>query len=568
MTSQAFQIHLMQVNPMVGAIQDNLAMILAQMQQTCAQPGSRIMVYPELVLTGYPPEDLLLRHDFIDQVEAAVEQLQATSREYADLVLVVGAPWRRQDGTLVNAALAIHAGAILAVHHKLELPNYRVFDEKRYFFPSEQPTATFAWQGCTFGLSVCEDIWFPRVTASAVSQRVQVLLNLNASPFHVAKDLSRRAVLQSRLDEAQALSQPMTFVYVNQVGGQDELVFDGGSMVLTAAGHFFELPGFVQDEGIFALDPIEMACSQIHLNPLVPWHQHLDRQELEMHQIYQALVVGTRDYIKKNGFNKVFLGLSGGIDSALTLALAVAAVGSDAVTAVMMPFTYTAAISQEDAEQQALTLGVNYLVRPIAGIYEAINQALADDFTDLATDTTEENIQARCRGILLMALANKFGGLVLTTGNKSELAVGYSTLYGDMAGGFDPIKDLPKMQVYALAAFINRYAAELGFEINSSHTVIPQRVIDRPPSAELREDQKDQDSLPAYEILDGILYRFIELDQSPADIIAEGFDEVVVNDIVRRVKLNEHKRRQAPPGVRISTRAFGRDRRYPITARW
>tara|TARA_Y100001960_G_C14783783_1_gene889173 strand:- start:278 stop:2053 length:1776 start_codon:yes stop_codon:yes gene_type:complete len=565
---------LVQLNPMLGDIRENVRLVKAYIEQADAEAkGPLVLLFPELVVTGYPPEDLLLRDDFIRDAAAGLEELRVFSSAFPDVLLILGAPVRN-GFDLMNAGIAINAGQTLATHYKVELPNYQVFDEKRYFTPGTKPAAVFDWKGVRFGLSVCEDIWFEQVMASAVEQKAEVMLNINASPFHARKQSERIGVLKSRIAESRDSGQPMSLIYVNQIGGQDELVFDGGSMVLDQHGEVVaSLARYQSLTGVLNYDASQSVWDKASLKVLkhdVPAIKALTMpvSDEPLGEVFQALVLGLSDYVKKNGFKQVLLGLSGGIDSALTLALAVAALGPDAVTAVMMPFDYTSKLSVELAETQAKTLGVHYSVTPISPIYKSVCQVLAPAFKGMKEDVTEENIQARCRGIVLMGLSNKFHGLVLTTGNKSELAVGYSTLYGDMAGGFDPIKDLPKTQVYALSEYLNLKGAALGFNIGEMDEVIPAGVITRAPSAELRPDQKDQDSLPEYEVLDGILYRFIELDQSVQQIVAAGYDEAEVREVIRKVKINEHKRRQAPPGLRLTARGFGRDRRYPIAARW
>jgi len=563
--ASAISIGLMQVNPVVGAIESNTQLVIQLVQAHVVSNKPQVMVFPELVLTGYPPEDLVFRFDFIEQAQAGLNTIKAFSKTVPDVLIVVGAPVFKDGFGLVNGAFAFHNGHLVCSHGKHELPNYGVFDEKRYFqsVPVEY-AKVFTFAGCCFSLSICEDVWHPPVVAHAASQGTQVILNLNASPYYQGKVEVRHQILVDRVVEARQLGADVSLVYVNQVGGQDELVFDGGSLVIDPTGVIAQLSSFQTQAAFVEYEPTTSTWLTRFLKPK-PGYQYRSQQDQQLASIFQALVLGTHDYVIKNGFQKVLLGLSGGVDSALTLAIAVAALGAGAVQAVMMPFHYTAAISIEDAELQAMQLGVSFSIKPIAAMYEVIMASLSVDFAGLQLDATEENIQARCRGLLLMALSNKQGALVLTTGNKSELAVGYSTLYGDMAGGFDPIKDLPKTQVYALADFINRHGFELGFTVPQ---VIPQRVLDRPASAELRPDQTDQDSLPNYAILDGILYEFIEKDSSVNEIIQLGYDAETVHHVVNLVKKNEHKRRQAPPGVRLSARAFGRDRRYPITARW
>jgi len=562
-SSNTFTIALMQLNPLVGDINGNVQRMLAALGPIAVQNTPTIAVFSELVLVGYPPEDLLLRPSLQGRISVAIEQLLQFSNQFPKLYMVFGTPLPADTalGQITNSALVIHSGAIVCQHNKYELPNYRVFDEKRYFTPSPTPTAgVFKAFGVQFGLSVCEDIWFSRVTRSAVEQGATILLNLNASPFHQGKQAVRQAVIQSRIAEAKQLGAELAVVYVNQVGGQDELIFDGGSFVACQDGFPQVLPRFE-----VAVTTIEYdVMNNKWLTPVSTLQDNLSVHNADeaLDEVFQALVLGTQDYVLKNGFQKVLLGLSGGIDSALTLAIAVAALGADNVQAVMMPFTYTSPASIADAQEQAQRLSVHYSVRSIAAIFDAILTTLAPDFKDSPADITEENIQARCRGVLLMALSNKTGAMVLTTGNKSEMAVGYSTLYGDMAGGLDVLKDVPKTMVYNLARYLNKAVHLMGGD------VIPVRVIERAPSAELRPDQTDQDSLPDYAELDDILSAYIEHDQSAEQIIAAGFDQAVVYDVIGKVDRNEHKRRQAPPGLRITQRAFGRDRRYPITSGW
>ncbi|MDB6061659.1 MAG: synthase [Verrucomicrobiaceae bacterium] len=528
-----------QLNPLVGDIDGNAQKVLVAIEQA-QQQGADVLVFPELMLTGYPPEDLLLRPSIKPRVDRSLARICAA---VGDIYVVVGYPRLRAEG-LFNCAGVIHRGMLIAEYDKQELPNYRVFDEKRYFVAGIQATVVNI-RGVPVGISVCEDIWQLAPIQRAKTAGARLLLNLNASPFHVGKQHEREQLLQTRAREGD-----MPIVYVNLVGGQDELIFDGGSLVVDAQGDAqFIAPSF--EEGLFAVDVAwdGQQCTIARSESPAP----LARVE----SVYRALVLGVRDYVNKNRFNGVVLGLSGGIDSALTLAIAVDALGADRVEAVMMPFRYTAQISIDDAADEARRLGVNYRSIPIEAIYNSLIEALAPEFENRPLDKTEENIQARCRGVLLMAISNKKGSMVLTTGNKSEMAVGYSTLYGDMAGGLDVLKDVPKTLVFELSNYRNTIAP-----------VIPQRVIDRPPSAELAPDQKDQDTLPPYDELDRILELYVEHDYSLDAIVAEGFERDVVARVIRMVDLNEYKRRQSPVGIRISQRGFGRDRRYPITSGW
>ncbi|MEH3022662.1 MAG: NAD+ synthase [Pseudomonas oryzihabitans] len=535
--SQLLNVVMAQLNLKVGDIHGNVDRIIAAAGEARDQLGGDLIVFPELSLCGYPPEDLLLRSSMQRRIEQGLKRIRA---EVTGIHVLVGFPWL-EEGRRYNACAVYRDGAELAFYRKQQLPNYRVFDEKRYFEPGDS-AAVFDYQGLIVGVTICEDIWFAEPMAKARAAGARLMLNLNASPFHGGKQPEREAVVAERAREG-----GMPVVYVNQVGGQDELVFDGQSFVMDAQGQVTQrAPAFV--EGLY---PVVFDTN------LQPQPAELAAVASLEASVYDALVLGVRDYVRKNGFSGVVLGLSGGIDSALVLAVAADALGAAQVEAVMMPYHYTAQISLEDAEAEARALGVRYSVLPIAPMVEAFQQTLAGEFAGLGRDTTEENLQARCRGTLLMAISNKKGYLVLTTGNKSEMAVGYATLYGDMAGGFDVLKDVPKTLVFRLCEYRNR-AGE----------VIPQRVIDRPPSAELSPDQKDEDSLPPYPVLDEILRLYVEQDLSAVDIVAAGFDEAVVRKVLRLVDLNEYKRRQAAVGARVTQRGFGRDRRYPITSGW
>ena len=530
-----------QLNTFVGDIQGNVDKVIQVARDADTGDDPILLVFPELTLTGYPPEDLLMRDSLQAQIEAAL--LELTEKLPPHLYVVVGYP-RRESNHLYNAAGILHDGMLVGEYFKQRLPNYQVFDEKRYFSEGQTPCVVDI-AGIKVGITICEDIWHKEPADAASRMGAELLINLNASPFHRGKHRERWQVLSDRATE-----HAIPMIYVNQVGGQDELVFDGGSFAVNADGELAVVaPDF--EEGVYDL-AVERTVRGVQIARGVTATALSD-----VAAVWQALVLGVRDYVRKNGFPGVVLGLSGGIDSAVTLAVAVDALGADRVQAVMMPFKYTADMSIEDAGEQADIMGVEYDVISIEPIYEAFMAGLKDQFTGLSVDTTEENLQARCRGVLLMSISNKKHRLVLTTGNKSELAVGYSTLYGDMAGGFDALKDCPKLLVYALA----RYRNTLGY-------CIPQRVIDRPPSAELAPDQTDQDNLPPYEELDDIIERYVEDDQSPDDIMAAGFAESDVKRVVRLIDLNEYKRRQAPVGVRITTRGFGRDRRYPISWAW
>ncbi len=532
-------IALAQLNPHVGAIVENGDRILTVARRSI-EAGADLVLTPELSLCGYPPEDLLLRQGFLDQIE---EQLERLRQQLPGIAVVVGHPCRGDGGVLYNGASVLYRGELIARYHKQELPNYGVFDEKRYFQPGTE-VVSFSLAGERFALTICEDLWHDRVIRQCVDARATVVLNLNASPYQLDKQGQRESLIRRH-----AAGDRLTVVYVNQVGGQDELVFDGCSFVMGIAGEVrLRAPAF--EESLLFYD------TTADIDERSPRPQEPPESEL-----YRAVVLAVRDYVDKNRFPEVVIGLSGGIDSALTLAIAVDALGAERVTAVSMPSDYTASMSVEDARIEAERLGVEFQLIPIQPLFSAFLGALADTFAETVVDSTEENIQARCRGVILMALANKRNAMVLTTGNKSEMAVGYATLYGDMAGGYAPLKDLSKGLVYRLAVWRNREAQEAG-ELE----VVPRRVIDRPPSAELAPGQQDSDSLPPYDQLDAILERYVERQQCPQEIIAAGFDREVVARVVGMVDRNEYKRRQAPPGARVTSRAFGRDRRFPLTS--
>jgi NAD+ synthase (glutamine-hydrolysing) len=528
-----------QLNLLVGDIPGNTGRIIDTALKARDELNADLVLFPELALTGYPPEDLLLRPSLELRVQEALQRILAA---VSGVTLVLGYP-RYREGALYNMAGVIRDGELLHEYAKQCLPNFQVFDEKRYFAAGDE-AGLFEHKGIKIGLSICEDIWHTGPVEQLRAEGAELVLSLNASPFHIGKPAQRRDVLNQR---AQQLGCPL--VYLNLTGGQDELVFDGGSMLASAQGDIL-FQGVHCEEALYScsFDPATGVLKPEQAGVAEP-----DSDAL----VYQVLVQGVRDYINKNGFRGVVLGLSGGIDSALTVAVAVDALGADRVEAVMMPFRYTSSMSLEDAEAEARALGIQYDVISIEPLYDSFMQQLAPQFEGLNPDTTEENLQARCRGVLLMAISNKKGYLVLTTGNKSEMAVGYSTLYGDMAGGFDVLKDIPKTLVYRLSRYRNTLSP-----------VIPQRVIDRPPSAELAPDQTDQDSLPDYDVLDRILELYVELDYSAQAIIDEGFAAEDVNRVLRLVDINEYKRRQAPIGPRVTQRGFGRDRRYPITSGW
>ncbi|UBO73526.1 NAD+ synthase [Aeromonas rivuli] len=532
--AKALSLMLAQLNLTVGAIEDNCDKILAAAEQASAQ-GADLLVCSELALTGYPPEDLLLRADLMIRVEAALARVAAWQGSCA---ILLGHPWR-EDGKLYNTASLYDNGELLARYFKQDLPNYGVFDEKRYFSAGNE-ACVVNLRGHQLGLLICEDLWQPGPAMAAKAAGAELLLTINASPYDKDKPWIRRELMTERCGQT-----GLPLVYLNQVCGQDELVFDGCSKVFNGQGELtHRLAPFAEELALVHFDNGQPRKEREPAAPLAP-----------LAEVYQALVLAVRDYVTKNGFQGAVLGLSGGIDSALTLAIAGDAIGNDKVQAVMMPFRYTAQMSVEDAKEQAERMGVEFNIISIEPMFEGFMTQLAPLFEGTARDTTEENLQARCRGVLLMALSNKRRRIVLTTGNKSEMAVGYATLYGDMAGGFDVLKDVPKTLVFQLCEYRN-----------SVDYVIPQRVIDRPPSAELAPDQVDQDSLPPYEILDAILQRYVEQDASVADMVAEGFEEATVRKVIRLVDINEYKRRQAAVGPRISPRNFGKDRRYPITS--
>ena len=533
----AVRIALAQLNTMVGAVAANTDRVLATAKRARDELRADMLLCPELTISGYPPEDLLFHRGFRHQIDAAVTRLRT---EVQGIGVLVGYP-EYSGQEIFNSAAFIQGGAVQANHRKACLPNYRVFDEKRYFAAGAQPTVV-SIRGFRIGVLICEDIWEPEPAQLTRSAGAELLVVLNASPFETGKQRAREVIAGQRVRDV-----GIPAVYLNLVGGQDELVFDGNSFVTNADGDVV-MRMAAYSESVECVEFERRGAAVVpSAGTVVP---PLD----DTASIYQALVLGVRDYVGKHGFPGVVMGLSGGIDSALTLALAVDALGPQRVHAVMMPTRYTAGISCEDAEAEAKLLGVKYSVIPIEPMFEATLAALRGEFAGRPVDIAEENIQSRCRMLVLMGISNKTGRMLLTTGNKSEMAVGYATLYGDMAGGFAPIKDCSKMLVYRLSKYRN-----------SLSPVIPQRAIDRPPSAELRPDQKDSDSLPPYEVLDAILEAFIEEDLSVDEICARGFDRPTVGRVLDLVKRTEYKRRQAPPGVRVSRRAFGRDWRYPIT---
>ena len=536
--ASTLRIVMAQLNLLVGDVTGNTEKVIAAAAKARDELKADAVVFPELTLVGYPPEDLLLRPGLQGRVERGLGEIR---RRVRGIEVIVGHPHYR-DGRRYNAASVIRDGAIRATYCKHDLPNYSVFDEKRYFTAGTEPCVVDI-KGVPVGLTICEDIWTSGPVRAAAQAGARLLLNLNASPFHAGKGAEREEVMRARVRET-----GLPLAYVNLLGGQDELVFDGESLAMDAEGRLvLRAPAF--DEGVFPLD-IEWDGEAARpvpgvLAPSLPL----------VESVYRAIVLGVRDYIEKNRFAGAVIGLSGGLDSALVLAIAVDAIGAGRVEAVMMPSRYTSTMSLEDAVAEAEVLGVRHSVISIEPAFQAFLASLAEEFAGLPPDTTEENIQARCRGVLLMAISNKKRMIVLTTGNKSETAVGYTTLYGDMAGGFAPIKDVPKTLAYRLAEYRNGISP-----------VIPRRVLERAPSAELAPGQKDEDTLPPYSVLDPILEMYVERDLCVEDIVAAGYDEATVRRVAAMVDRNEYKRRQAPPGVKISRRAFGRDRRYPITS--
>ncbi len=528
---------LAQINLLVGDIEGNCQRVIELSRDARERLRGDVILFPELTLTGYPPEDLLLRPELHMRVSDALERIKS---EAGGIHIILGFPEKRGN-SIYNSAAHIIDGEVKAVYRKIHLPNYSVFDEKRYFREGSEAAVTDI-RGIPVALTICEDAWYHGPAAESKEKGASIIFNINASPFHLKKAEERERVIARRVRET-----GLPLVYLNLVGGQDELVFDGGSFVMDREENIAaRLPFF--RESLSSLD--------FRIEENIPKPEAAECSPLlsEEESAYRALVLGVRDYVNKNRFPGAVLGLSGGIDSALTLAVAADALGGERVEAYSLPSRYTADMSIEDAEKEAGNLGVKFSVIAIEEPFTAFLGSLEDQFKGLSPDTTEENIQARCRGVILMAISNKTGKIVLTTGNKSEMAVGYATLYGDMAGGFCVLKDIPKTLVYRLS----RYR-------NSISRVIPERVITRPPSAELAPDQKDTDSLPEYETLDRILEMYVEMDMCIREIVQKGYDEATVKKVVGMVDRNEYKRRQAPPGVRITERAFGRDRRYPVT---
>ena len=536
--NEKISIVLAQIDLIVGDISGNTARILEYCERVKVESDADLIVFPELSISGYPPEDLLLHSGLKRRIAEAVELIRQNVRGIA---VLVGFPEYTQDH-IFNSCAVYNNGKELIRYRKHALPNYSVFDEKRYFTPGSE-TAVFELHGIKIGINICEDIWYSKPARLSKSAGAQLIIVINGSPYQKDGQNIRESTIKRRISEVK-----IPIVYLNLVGGQDELIFDGASFVMNEKGDVtYRAPAFEETIACIEFERIQKT--------IVPMSNSIEPKLEEIESIYKALVKGTRDYISKHNIPGVVLGLSGGIDSALTLAIACDAIGSDNVRAVMMPFRYTSKMSLEDAQLQSSILNIQYDILPIETLYDAANNLLLPIFDGAKVDATEENIQSRARCILLMAISNKTGLMLLTTGNKSEMAVGYATLYGDMAGGFAPIKDCTKTMVKKLAEYRN-----------TLNEVIPQRVIDREPSAELRENQQDSDSLPPYDLLDPILEAFVEEDLSVLEIVERGYDKTLVTRILEMVKRNEYKRRQAPPGIRISNRAFGRDWRYPITS--
>jgi len=548
--SNGLRLALCQINATVGDLAGNAARIHEGIEQA-KQAGAALVLFPELALTGYPPEDLLLREHFLTDTGTQLAELARTTH---GIVAIVGFP-ERAEGNVYNSAAVLDGGAVRSVYRKVHLPNYGVFDEQRYFAPGEPRGSVIELHGHRVGVTVCEDLWVAGPPASSeAAADARLIANISASPYHAGKGLERERLFGQRARETGTY-----IAFCGMVGGQDELVFDGHSFVLDRSGEpIARAAQFKEDLLICDLDPPASEQREPLRTPIPSVEQ----------EVYEALLLGLRDYVEKNGFDAVVLGLSGGIDSALVACLAVDALGADRVNVAVMPSPYSSSATQDDARALARALGVRAHEFQIEPTMDAYTQTLSADFDGLAADLTEENLQARIRGNLLMALSNKFGWLVLTTGNKSEMSVGYTTLYGDLAGGFAVIKDVPKTLVYRLARWRNDPAATDALTKvpgTPTRSPIPPLIIERAPSAELREGQVDQDSLPPYELLDRILHGYIELDRSREQLIAEGLPAAEVERTARLVDLAEYKRRQAPPGIKITERAFGRDRRMPIT---
>lgn len=539
----------------VGAVADNAGRIASLIASAREHHRADLIVFPELALSGYPPEDLLLRPSFLAACESAMQEL---ATKVHGIVAMVG--WPQSAGAVVyNAVSVLRDGGIETTYRKRELPNYAVFDERRYFeIDADGGACVVVINDIKVGIVICEDLWFAEPLAETAARGAELVVVPNASPFEHGKLARRDALLATRVAES-----GVALAYVNVVGGQDAVVYDGASVLADADGTIHVAARAFEDHLLVADFDAPTRRFEAREWPI-------ETDESKQSLAWRAIVRGTRDYCHKNHFHKVWIGLSGGIDSALVLAIAVDALGAENVTAVRLPSRYTSGQSNDLADEQACTLGVRIETVPIAAPFQGFLDALEPLFAGNATDTTEENLQSRCRGVILMALSNKFGGLVLTTGNKSEYAVGYATIYGDMCGGYAPIKDLYKTEVFELARWRNAQAignGEYAIE-NERKWIIPTAVIERAPSAELRENQTDQDSLPPYEVLDGILERHVDEEQSRADILAAGFDAATVDRVIRLVRISEWKRQQAAPGPKVSRRAFGRERRYPISSGW
>ena len=537
MAHKRISVGVIQANPIVGDIQGNLNLAISAIEDIASKETPDIFLLTEMFITGYPPEDLILRDDLLDQSYEAIHKLTEIKPES---FIVIGYP-KKEGESIYNCAGVLRNHSIITEYKKQELPNYEVFDEKRYFVSGSSP-GIFEVNGLRVALSVCEDIWHEKVVKQAQENGANLMLNINASPFHLRKIEDRK-----RLISGHSAKYKLPIIYANQVGGQDELVFDGTSMAMDGNGkQVLQLDKFKSDSRIISFVEKD--------DVLITEDEMVIPEDNELEEVYQALVIGAKDYIEKNKFPGVIIGSSGGIDSALTAVIAADAIGPDKVRTYMMPFKFTSDMSVEDAQKLAENLGLQHSVIPIGDIYDSFNKGLEKEFKEKEKDITEENLQSRCRGVILMALSNKSGDLVLTTGNKSETAVGYSTLYGDTAGGFGVLKDVPKTMVYELSRYRNTISK-----------VIPERIIERPPTAELAPDQKDTDSLPDYDILDKIIELYVEQDKSKEEIESLGVGNDVIERVLRLIDISEYKRRQAPLGVKITSRGFGKDRRYPIT---
>ena len=537
MAHKRISVGVIQANPIVGDIQGNLNLAISAIEDIASKETPDIFLLTEMFITGYPPEDLILRDDLLDQSYEAIQKLTEIKPES---FIVIGYP-KKEGESIYNCAGVLRNHSIITEYKKQELPNYEVFDEKRYFVSGSSP-GIFEVNGLRVALSVCEDIWHEKVVKQAQENGANLMLNINASPFHLRKIEDRK-----RLISGHSAKYKLPIIYANQVGGQDELVFDGTSMAMDGNGkQVLQLNKFKSDSRIISFVEND--------DVLITEDEMVIPEDNELEEVYQALVIGAKDYIEKNKFPGVIIGSSGGIDSALTAVIAADAIGPDKVRTYMMPFKFTSDMSVEDAQKLAENLGLQHSVIPIGDIYDSFNKGLEKEFKGKEKDITEENLQSRCRGVILMALSNKSGDLVLTTGNKSETAVGYSTLYGDTAGGFGVLKDVPKTMVYELSRYRNTISK-----------VIPERIIERPPTAELAPDQKDTDSLPDYDILDKIIELYVEQDKSKEEIESLGVGNDVIERVLRLIDISEYKRRQAPLGVKITSRGFGKDRRYPIT---